>query len=105
MTESAPELHPLWHGAAIDKSHWHFHAQLFRRYGIVLGPGDFSTILKSIKSGRARLVCEQPAGGAIYRVRVRSSGERIYVFAEGERLITALPLSRRLRTLAKQLLE
>ena len=47
---------PRWQGRSIPERHWHFHRQLLARYGIVLGPGEFSEMLRDIKDGRALLI-------------------------------------------------
>jgi hypothetical protein len=85
-----------WIGAAIQCSNWHFHRQLFERYGIVLPPGEFTYIARTIEAGEAMLIEERAKGQAIYAIRLPTSKERIYVLAKGQALITAWPPSKRL---------
>ena len=78
-------------GARISKQEWHFHRQLFLRYGVVLAPGQFSQIIADIRRGRARLVKVKGKRGSIYSVRIKEAGERIYVYAIDCVPITAWP--------------
>ncbi|MCV0394361.1 MAG: hypothetical protein K5872_13395 [Rhizobiaceae bacterium] len=92
-----------WHGASIRRDSWHLHRALFHRYKIVLGPGEFSGILREIQSGRALLLEERSNGYALFWVRIPGQFERAFIVARGRRrLITALPPTRRLKRLRLQ---
>jgi hypothetical protein len=72
---------PRWLKAQISKPDWHFHRQLLKRYGVVLGPGQFSQIIKTIRYGQARLVEVRGERGRIYSIRIKGAGRRVYVLA------------------------
>lgn len=91
MVDEELELHPRWIGAYISKQHWHFHRQLFLRYSVVLALGQFSQIIADIRRGQARLVKAKGKRGAIYSVRIKQAGGRVYVFAVDCVPITAWP--------------
>ena len=99
MTDSG--IDPRWIGAVIWRDQWHFHRRLLARYKIVLAPGEFSMIVKSIEDGRARLIERRRGRGAIYLVRIPSAQERVYVFAVGLKLISAWPPEKRLSDLRR----
>jgi hypothetical protein len=88
---------PRWDGAFIPETHWHFHRQLLQRYGIVLKPRQYSKIVKSIQRGKALPVETKRDGAIIYCVYV--GAERVYLLANGRRLITAWPPDKRLHRL------
>ena len=90
------EFDPRWDGRSIPQKHWHFHRQLLARYGIVLAPGEFSDILREIRSGRAQLIEKKPGKQAIYSVRITRLYERVYILSDGKNLFTAWPPSKRL---------
>ncbi len=84
-------------GAVIDARQWHFHRRLFQRYGIVLGPADYSRIAKTIARRRVPFIDRRPDGSAVYLVQVPSSGALVFVAAKPNGvLITALPVHPRL---------
>jgi hypothetical protein len=84
-----------WNGAVIRYSTWHFHRQIFKRYGIVLPPGEFTYIARTIEAGEAVLIEQRGKGESIYSICLPTSKERIYVLAKGRALITAwLPTKR-----------
>lgn len=87
---------PRWDGASIPKRHWHFHRQLLSRYGIVLGPGDFSEMLHDIKNGYTKLIERRTKTTAIYSVRIYRFDERVYVLSDGKDVFTARPPGKRL---------
>lgn len=93
-------LDPRWIGTVIRKDHWHFHRRLWDRYSIILGPGEFSTIITAIRTGRAVLV-ERRGKRAISSIRLASRNERIYVLAVGRTLVTALRPRPRLNELRR----
>lgn len=95
------EPSPLGKTACIAKEHWHFHRQLFLRYGVILAPGQFSQIIADIRRGRARLVTNKGTRGSIYSVRLKEAGGRIYVLTIDSVPITAWPL-RAAKRLAKK---
>jgi hypothetical protein len=98
-------LDPRWIGATIQKEHWHFHRQLLDRYGIVLAPGDFSKMQSDLADGRALMVRRLRGEQAIYSIRIASVGERIYVLAAKQNIITAWPPQKRLNDIRRALLE
>lgn len=76
---------------SIPSYHWHFHRRLLERYGIILAPGEFSRMMRDIRSGRADLVERRPRGGIIYGVDIASVRRRIYVLMDGAWVISAWP--------------
>lgn len=90
MTEDA-EFDPRWIGACIAKREWHFHRQLFLRYGVVLAPGQFSQIIAAIRCGQARLIKAKDKWRSIYSVRVTGARGRVYVLAVDNVPVTAWP--------------
>jgi len=92
MVSEELEPDPGWIGAYIPKQDWHFHRQLLLRYGVVLTLGQFSQIIADIRRGQARLVKAKGKRGAIYSVRIKQAGGRIYIFAINCVPITAWPL-------------
>ncbi|MER8691901.1 hypothetical protein NKI77_18195 [Mesorhizobium opportunistum] len=91
-----PYFNPLWLGASIPKRHWHFHRQLWRRYGIVLQPGEFSDMVRDIKNGYAKAIEKRSKKVSIYSVKIDRVGERVYVLSDGKHIITAWPPEKRL---------
>jgi hypothetical protein len=88
---------PRWHGAVINQDRWHFHRRLLERYGVVLGPADYSRISGAVARGGAALIEPKPDGTAVYLVRVPSSGALVFVAAKANgELITALSVNPRL---------
>ena len=85
-----------WRGGSIPKKHWHFHRALYERYGIVLAPGEFSKMLKDIRSGRALRVKTMEGDRSVYFVRLKRVGERFFVLVVKGHIVTALPASKRL---------
>lgn len=94
-----------WLGKSIPERHWHFHRRLLERYGIVLAPGEYSEMLKDIRSGRAPLVQRRSAKSAVYLVRNRRLYERFFVLITNGEVRTALPPSKALKRLRRQLPE
>lgn len=98
------DLDPRWAGASIQQQFWHFHSQLYARYGIVLAPGEFKLIRRAIDDGTALLIKRINGRQAIYSIRIPSAGERVYVLAAGGNVITAWPPNKRLNELRRRLL-
>ncbi|NGO55483.1 hypothetical protein [Allomesorhizobium camelthorni] len=94
---------PRWAGRAIPEKHWHFHRQLLARYGIVLAPGEFSEMLRDIKSGHAQLIEKRSGKRAIYSVRITRLYERVYVLSDGKDIFTAWPPLRKLNEIRRQM--
>ncbi|WP_157215932.1 hypothetical protein [Flavisphingomonas formosensis] len=92
-----------WNGVAIPAEHWHFHRRLLDRYGVVLGPGDFSNMMDGLRSGKALLIREKGKGRALYQWRVKSTAELIFIVAGRNKVFTAYPPNASLRKLAKRL--
>lgn len=84
-------------GWCIRQPTWHFHAKLYERYGIVMEHGEYSEMINDIRSGRAELIERQPGRGAIYAVLLPRCWKRIFVATKGDRVVTALPPTPRLR--------
>jgi hypothetical protein len=85
------EFDTRWAGAYISQQDWHFHKQLLSRYGVVLGPGQFSEIIGTIKGGQARLVKAKDGRRSIYSIRVKGAPGRVYVLALNGLPVTAWP--------------
>lgn len=92
-----------WLGKSIPERHWHFHRRLLERYDIILAPGEFSEMLKDIASKRAPIVQRRSAKSAVYLVRNRRLFERYFVLVTNGELRTALPPSKALKRLWRQL--
>ena len=90
MYSQTEAFDPRWDGAVIRIRTWHFHRRLLERYGIVLGPGEFSAIQNAVFSGKAPLV-QRRANGNLHWVKVESAAKGIYVLARGKKLITVWP--------------
>jgi hypothetical protein len=88
-----------WNGASIPQEHWHFHRQLLDRYGIIMGPGDFSDMLDGLRLGKALLVKSAARGRGIYRWRLKTSGRIIFVLANKRMVFTAWPPTAELRAI------
>jgi len=93
---------PLWNGQSIPKHHWHFHRHLFARYGIALAHGEFSQMLRDIKTGCARLIELRPPASAVYMVKNTPLWERYFVLVTNGHVVTALPPSKRLKRLRRE---
>lgn len=100
-----PHFNPRWLGASIPKKHWHFHRQLLNRYGIVLGPGEFSDMVRDIKTGYAKAIEKRSKKVSIYSVKIDRVGERVYVLSDGKRIITAWPPEKRLNEKRRRMSE
>ncbi|SIQ11927.1 hypothetical protein [Bosea sp. TND4EK4] len=94
-----------WLGKSIPERHWHFHRRLLERYNIVLAPGEFSEMLKDIASGRAPLILRRSTKSAVYSIRNRRLYERYFVLVTDGEVRTALPPSKALKRLRRQLPE
>lgn len=92
-----------WDGKSIPKRHWHFHRQLLARYGIVLGPGEYSQMLRDIISGRATLIEQRSPESAVYMIRNTRLWDRYFVLVKNGFIVTALPPNRKLKRLRKEL--
>lgn len=84
------EFDPRWLGAHISDADWHFHRQLLQRYGIVLGPGQFSKIETDIRFGRAILIRARNKNSGLYSVHLKGAG-RVYILVANGRPRTAWP--------------
>ena len=95
------EFDARWLGAVIEAKSWHFHRRLLERYGIVLGPADYSGIVNAIARGKAPLIDVNEDESAVYLVQVPSTNALFFAAAKpnGD-LITAMPTSPRLLSLA-----
>jgi hypothetical protein len=92
------QFDPRWMHAAIPQHQWHFFRRVYQHYRLVLGPGDFSTMLRDIETGRSLKLQNLKGGKAIYFVVAKSVFERIYIVVSNQRhVITALPPTRKLK--------
>ncbi|MGB3541172.1 MAG: hypothetical protein WBA42_23725 [Mesorhizobium sp.] len=96
------DFDPLWDGKSIPKHHWHFHRQLFARYGIILAPGEFSEMQRDIKTGWATLVDRRATDIAIYMIRNVRLWKQYFVLVRNGYIVTALPLSKKLNQLQRR---
>ena len=94
---TAADLDPRWRGAIIPDEHWQFHRTIFKQYGIVLEPGEFSMMLHEVRAGRAPMIIDLGVNGAIHAIRVRSVGAWIFALVVEEAIRTVLPPTRPLR--------
>lgn len=101
MTKRA--FDPRWQGASIPKQHWHFHQQLFARYGIVLEAGEFSQMLRDIKNGRTTIVDHPSPESTVHSIVNSRLWERYFVLVTKGRIVTALPASKKLKRLRRKL--
>lgn len=62
----------------ISDADWHFRCQLFQRFRIVLGPGQFSKMETNIRFGRAILIRARNKFSGLYSVHGEGAG-RVYV--------------------------
>ncbi|QDC02317.1 hypothetical protein [Mesorhizobium sp. 8] len=90
------DFDPLWNGKSIPKYHWHFHRQLYARYGIVLAPGEFSEMLSDIKAGRATVIERVSSDATIYMIRNTRLWKQYFVLVRNGYIVTVLPPNRRL---------
>lgn len=95
------DFDPLWNGKSIPKYHWHFHRQLFERYGIVLAPGEFSEMLRDIETGRATVIERLPPDAVIYMIRNVRLWKQYVVLVRNGYVVTALPPSRRFNKIGR----
>jgi len=96
------ELDDRWINASIPQEHWHFHSALFKRYGIILAPGEFTQMFNAIRNKRARVIDHRKHGVTVFLIPFRRVGERVFVAAKGEHIITALPPSKKLNALRRR---
>ena len=97
---SGDDFDPRWLDAAIPAKHWHFHRRLYAHYRIVLAPGDFGSMLRDIKRGRAQWLRDMGGGKELFAIRIRSDFERIYLIVKQRHyVITVLPPTSDLRKL------
>lgn len=92
-----------WNGKSIPKKHWHFHRQLMSRYGIVLAPGEFSQMLRDIKIGRAKVIEYRPPSSVVYMIINTRLWDRYFILVTDGYVITALPPSKRLKKLRREM--
>jgi hypothetical protein len=71
-----------------------------KRYNAILTVGEYSRIGKKIAKGKFKLV-ERREGhpGAVYAVRIQNCSDWVYIVALRQKLVTALPASKRLKRL------
>ena len=96
MIREPADFDSRWYNAVIPSNHWHFHRRLLDRYGLVLGPGEFSAIQRAIVTGRAERIRRRQRA-SIYWVELKSAKTHIAVVARGRTLLTVLPVTRKIR--------
>lgn len=101
--EGYPAFDERWLGASIPADRWHFHRRLLERYAIVLGPGEYSKMIRDLKGGQFQLVQSRRGGLAIVAVKVQRT--RVYLIANGHHVMTALPPKSALNRKRRALLE
>lgn len=69
----------------------------------MLAPGEFSQMLRDIKTGRATVIERLSDNRVIYMVRNKRLLERYFVVVRDGYIITALPPSKRLKKLRREL--
>ena len=98
-------------GYVIGSNAWHFCANLYRRYGIILRPGEYSKIIAQIKQERATLLDTSTRQGTNFptylvrlnrRERLKNRQRRIVVVYDGQDLVTALSLDPKWRSRYKK---
>ena len=90
-------------GRFIPKHHWHFHWHLHTRYGIVLAPGEFSQMLRDIETGRATIIERRQPNSVVYMIRNTRLWDRYFVLVTNGYVVTALPPSKRLVKLRREM--
>ena len=95
MKREHADFDSRWYDATIPSNHWHFHRRLLDRYGLVLGPGEFSAIQGEIVSGRAELIRRRPKA-SLYWVKIRSANTCVAILARGRALFTVLPATKKI---------
>lgn len=96
---SKPVNDRRWVGARIPRHHWHFHRRQLERYQIVLGPGEFSRMVKDIRSGRALRLQQLSRGRSLYYVHLSAIDRFIYVVGSDSHIDTVYEPSKRLERL------
>ena len=96
-----PKCDVGWAGAYIAKRDWHFHRQLFLRYGVVLAPGQFTQIIAAIRRGQARFVVRKGKRGSIYSLRIKEADGRVFMLVIKGVPITAWPIKASKRLVKK----
>lgn len=90
------DLDIKWRGAVINRDSWHFHRRLWSRYAIVLAPGDFSAMKAAIVHQKSKRV-QRRRGGWVLSMVIPSLDYAIFVYADGLRLNSALPASKKIK--------
>ena len=82
-----------WDGVVIPAGAFHFHRRLWERYGVVLGPGHYSKIMKQIQRKRAIAIeFDQDRGTTVYGIYLPGSSNRVaLIVSDGRHLVSALP--------------
>lgn len=75
----------------VRKPTWHFHRQLYDRYGIVMKHGEFSEMMADIRTGRAELIERKSQAGSIYAILLAQHWKTIFVAVRKGRVVTAMP--------------
>jgi hypothetical protein len=108
VTDRYPELWPAefdprWENKAIPKRDWHFHRQLLKRYGVVLAAGEYASMMRDLRHGAATPIMKLSPRRVIHSVQIERLRERVYVVADGHRILTAWPPSRKLNEIRRKL--
>jgi hypothetical protein len=78
-------------GWLLERRSWHFHRRLWEHYGVRLGYGEYTAIVRTIRHGRAVLLS---SNGPIYKVQLRCGAWIKVVTGKQGQLVTALPWGR-----------
>lgn len=90
-----PAFDERWDGAVIAAPQWHFHRRLLERYGVVLGPGEFSRIIRDIRRGRAIFIERRGKDATLHAVEMAGACGWVFVLYCRGRPKTVLPPSPR----------
>jgi hypothetical protein len=77
MTQPPSRAFPGW---TSRRQSWHFQRRLYERYGIVLGFGEYTMLLRDVQQGRAeRIARDLWRGSAVYRLWHRDTQQEVQV--------------------------
>lgn len=80
-----------WDGAFISDREWHFHRRLYERYGVVLAPGEFTMIVRRIRSRKTPVIRRKDGKLLIHVIRIPSADIVVFVVSDGRMPKTAWP--------------
>lgn len=89
--EADPPFCSRWEGVRIPLREWHFYRRLYQRYRVVLGPGEFSMIVRQIRSSTAPIVRDKSGRRRMHPVKIPSANVVVFVVSNGRMPVTAWP--------------